>query len=86
MSDSLNELKGRDALADASTQDSRIYGMSVRAFLVLILVVTLCLMQLANMFLSYLVSGEIVLDIKEPFYSAVTVSLGYYFGQNSKSK
>lgn len=69
---------------DEKSPDSSVFGVSVRGWIVITLVGTLCLMQLLNMILSYLVSGDIILEIKEPFYSAVTISIGYYFGQNTK--
>lgn len=68
----------------AIEKDSAIWGVSVRAWLVVMLVSTLCLVTLMNPVLSYLITGDIVIEIKEPFYSAVTISLGYFFGQSGK--
>ena len=69
---------------ESKAKDSNIFGVSVRAWLVIMLVGTLCLCTLMNPILSYLISGDIVIEIKEPFYSAVTISLGYFFGQSKK--
>lgn len=63
-----------DALrAGEQNGESRVkaYGLtlSIRAVLVLIIVITAAAMSMAQ------------LKIEEPFYSLVTVSVGYYFGQ-----
>lgn len=51
--------------------ESKIFGISVRAFLVTILVFTVCFMSLAAM------------KIAEPLYSAFMLALGFYFGQKT---
>jgi hypothetical protein len=48
---------------------STIFGMSVRGFLVTVLVFTVCAMSL------------LALQIAEPLYSAFMLALGFYFGQ-----
>ena len=53
---------------------SRIFGISVRAFIIVILTFTVCVMALMTM------------EIKEPLYSAFMIGLGYYFGQKSPLK
>jgi hypothetical protein len=64
--------------------DSTICGVSVRAWLVLILVGTVCVMALGGQIMGYLVTGEIVLDVKEPLYSLAIAAASYYFGQTQK--
>ncbi len=71
-------------LDDKPAQDSTIWGVSVRAWLVIMLVFTLCLSTLLNPLFGYLITGDLFIEIKEPFYSAVTISLGYFFGQSVK--
>ena len=51
------------------TSDSQIIGVSVRAWITLILTLTVCAMALA------------VIEVKEPLYSAFLLALGFYFGQ-----
>jgi hypothetical protein len=53
-------------------QTSHIYGVSLRGWLALILLVTVCIIQGAGR------------DIKEPLYSMAVMALSFYFGQNSK--
>jgi len=49
--------------------DSQILGVSVRAWITLILTLTVCGMAAA------------VIEVKEPLYSAFLLALGFYFGQ-----
>jgi hypothetical protein len=70
--------------SNAPAQDSLIFGVSIRAWIVVMLVFTLCVTVIMNPILGYLISGDLFFEVKEPFYSAVVISLGYYFGQNSK--
>jgi len=53
--------------------ESRFFGASTRFWLALIVVGTACTMALLGM------------KIEEPLYSAMLVSLTYYFGQKTKS-
>lgn len=79
MADETNE-------APRAMDDSRICGVSVRAYLVLMLVATVCAGYIANMILSYLASGDIVLEVKEPLYSMAVAAIAYYFGQSQKKQ
>lgn len=49
--------------------DSRIKGVSVRAWLALMLCYTVCMMSCFGM------------KVEEPLYSAMLLALGFYFGQ-----
>ena len=51
--------------------ESKIFGISVRAFIVTILVFTVCGMSLLAM------------NVPEPLYSAFMLALGFYFGQKT---
>lgn len=53
--------------------DSRIFNVSLRGWLALILVGTLCAMSAR------------ALEVKEPLYTIVTVAVSFYFGQKTKS-
>lgn len=50
-------------------RESKILGVSVRGCLALILVLTVCCMAMKQ------------IDVKEPLYSLVLLSVGFYFGQ-----
>lgn len=54
--------------------DSRFGGVSVRAWIAVVLVMTVCLMSASG------------IDVKEPLYTLATVGVGYYFGQKTQSK
>ena len=51
--------------------ESKIFNMSVRAFIALLITGTLCFMSLLD------------LKITEPMYTVVTFVLGYFFGQKT---
>lgn len=52
--------------------DSRILGLSVRAVIALIVIITVCAMSL------------LLIEIKEPLYTLAGLIVGFYFGQNQK--
>ena len=54
--------------------DSKVLGVSLRGWLALLMVATTCLM-------SYYAK-----EIKEPLYSLVLLSVGFYFGQKLPAK
>lgn len=76
------ELIMPDLMPDSNTEivekpkasESHFFSVSVRSWIVLILVGTICIMALKAM------------EVKEPLYSLVTIAVGYYFGQNTKPK
>lgn len=53
--------------------ESRIGGLSVRAIIVSLVVVTVCVMSV------------MAKEVKEPLYTLVGLTVGYYFGQNMKT-
>ena len=53
--------------------ESKIFGMSVRAFIAMTICMTLCIMTLAEM------------KIVEPFYSVSVFVIGFFFGQKSNT-
>ena len=50
-------------------KESTFLNVSIRAWIVLMLVGTVCYMSL------------LMLEVKEPLYSLVSLAVGYYFGQ-----
>lgn len=54
--------------------ESKIFGVSARAFLAVLLTMTACMMSLAQ------------IRIVEPFYSAFLLGLGFYFGQKGNQQ
>lgn len=52
---------------------SKIFGISVRAFITMLLTYCVCLMSGFGM------------KIEEPLYSAFLLSIGFYFGQKAQS-
>lgn len=79
-------LSNSSATPSLPKSESTIFGMSVRAIIVLMVVSTLCLLQLLLPILGYLVSGDMVIEIKEPYYSVVGMSVAFYFGQKTSGK
>ncbi len=63
---------------------SSIFGVSVRGWLVLILVSTVCAMNLTNLILVCLGLTSMTLQISEPLYSGFNVGIGFYLGQVMK--
>lgn len=53
--------------------ESKLGKISMRAWLALLMVSTMCLMSACEV------------KIEEPLYSAVLLSLGFYFGQKDKA-
>lgn len=56
------------------TDHSRIWGVSLRGWVTLIIVYTVCLMSLFQM------------DVKEPLYTLAGMVIGYYFAQEKKQQ
>ena len=50
---------------------SRIFGMSVRAFIALVITLFVCVMS------------SLTMKVEEPLYSAFLLSLGFFFGQKA---
>lgn len=53
--------------------ESKAFGVSIRAWLALILVYTTCMMSV------------LVIKVEEPLYSLVLLATGFYFGQRDKT-
>lgn len=69
---------------ETTPSDSTIFGVSVRAWLVVMLVTCVCAMQLLGMVLGYLATGDLVIEIREPLYSLTIAGFSYYFGQSTR--
>ena len=52
--------------------ESKIFGISIRGFITLLIVITVCVMSVTQ------------LDIKEPLYTLAGLTIGYYFGHSVK--
>ena len=61
-----------DETTTKTTDHSRIWGVSLRGWVTLIIVYTVCLMSLFQM------------DVKEPLYTLAGMVIGYYFAQEKK--
>lgn len=57
---------------DQAPNDSQLIGVSVRAWLAILLTITVCVMAL------------LALKVEEPLYTLATIALGFYFGQKNK--
>lgn len=62
-------------------RDSRIFGVSVRAHLAMMLISTVCVSHFVDCIVAYNNKTQIV--IGEPLYSLVVAALGFYFGQKN---
>ena len=58
--------------AEGLTEDSSLYGVSIRGWLAVIMVSTICAMSFFK------------IDVVEPLYSSILLSLGFYYGQKNK--
>lgn len=54
------------------TTESELFGVSIRAWTLLILVSTVCAMSLIS------------IEVKEPLYSLGNLAVGFYFGQKTQ--
>lgn len=54
--------------------ESKIFGVSVRAFIAILVTMTICTMAL------------MALKVTEPFYSISLFVIGFFFGQKTQSK
>jgi hypothetical protein len=65
--------------------ESKVGGVSIRGWIVSVLVLTICAQSLAFCILSYMKSGEVPGPV-EPLYSLSVAAVSYYFGkQQSKA-
>lgn len=55
-----------------TSDDSTLFGVSIRAWLAVLLTVTICAMSV------------LTLEIKEPLYTLGGLAIGFYFGQKNK--
>lgn len=63
---------------------SSVAGVSVRAWLALLITITICSNWTANMVMASLGVTSVNIVIPEPLYSAFMMVLGMYFGQAKK--
>ena len=63
---------------------STVGNVSVRAWLAVLITVTICGNWTANMVMASLGYTSVNIIIPEPLYSAFTMVLGIYFGQSMK--
>lgn len=58
---------------DPRNDTSRVFGISLRGWIALIVILTVCVMSVA------------VIDVKEPLYTLAGLIVGFYFGQNKST-
>lgn len=75
-----------DIIAKIDKYDSTIFGVSVRAWLVLEIVTAVVLIHISNFILACLGYTSMAMKIEEPLYSGFMIALGYYFGQKDQKK
>jgi hypothetical protein len=63
---------------------STVGNVSVRAWLAVLITITICANWTANMVMASLGYTSVNISIPEPLYSAFTMVLGMYFGQAMK--
>lgn len=63
---------------------SAVGNVSIRAWLAIIITITICGNWTANMFMASLGYTSVNISIPEPLYSAFMMVLGMYFGQAKK--
>lgn len=63
---------------------STVNNVSVRAWLAILITITICGNWTANMIMASLGYTSVNITIPEPLYSAFTMVLGIYFGQALK--
>ncbi len=63
---------------------SNMFGVSIRAWLAILITVTICANWTANMVMAMLGYTSVNITVPEPLYSAFTMVLGIYFGQQLK--
>lgn len=66
------------------SEPSTIGSVSVRAWLAVLITITICGNWTANMVMASLGYTSVNITIPEPLYSAFTMVLGMYFGQALK--
>jgi hypothetical protein len=75
---------------DSGTKDSSLFGLSSRSLIVFLICGTVCaesmVQCIASAYFAYLTKSPFNFEIKEPLYSLVIMTVGYYFGQNQKQQ
>lgn len=56
----------------STSEESTLFNVSVRAWTLLMLVTTVCVMSVTG------------IEVKEPLYTLVGLAVGFYFGQKTK--
>lgn len=68
--------------------DSQVFGVSVRAWLAVFLVATVCLICVADtssaIYVGIVTSTMPNIEVREPLYSMFVASISFYFGQKNK--
>lgn len=66
--------KIRSFITERSLGESFAFGISVRAWIAILLAGTVCWMSIN------------AIEVKEPLYTLATIAIGFYFGRQSNSK
>lgn len=56
----------------STSEESTLFNVSIRAWTLLMLVTTVCIMSVVG------------IEVKEPLYTLVGLAVGFYFGQKTK--
>ena len=56
----------------STSEESTLFNVSIRAWTLLLLVLTVCIMSVTG------------IEVKEPLYTLVGLAVGFYFGQKTK--
>ena len=62
-------------------KDSSVFGVSIRAWLAVVIVGTVCVISAGNA--ASLIFRKEEVTIAEPLYSMAVLALGFYFGQKT---
>lgn len=70
-------------------KDNSLFGLSSRSLIVFLICGTVCaesmVQCLTSAYFAYVTKNIFNFEIKEPLYSLVIMTVGYYFGQNQKT-
>lgn len=84
MSEQTEIIESTTTTTNKPNDPSTIGTVSVRAWLAVLITVTICANWTANMIMASLGVTSVNIVIPEPLYSAFTMVLGMYFGQALK--
>lgn len=69
--------------ADPIESGSSMFGVSIRAWLAIVIIVTVCLISAFQSWVNYRSGSDVM--VTEPLYSMALIALGFYFGVKNKT-